>query len=689
MFINQVMVRRTADMGRQCGVTSPCRRAQLDDQGHPLLVGGDAERQPLLKTCAGINTLRCVVGRAITHPLHHHAVCGVLHHRLGANVGRGLDHGRFDEHACAVTLARGQSDECRERGMHARIRVARSARDERGILGVSRDRRHGHLLHGLREADALTPRAAQAKGGHTREDHARVDLAYRRGIETPLLHHARREVLRDDISPFDELHAQCAAGGNRHLERDAQLVGVRGSEHVAPLPPLLAPVHRAGEAHAVGMARAFDVDDLGPQQRQQVSRRRPRPPGGEIEHPKTVEGQPAAISTGRRGHRCRAGMHAIAVGIERRRRLRPRGRGVIDAVRATWLTKACRVLDEHTPRCEVLVGQQARAVAHGGDRNAQRTREIDDLVDGVLEHPSRNDAGPISATLATTERRELGIVDEIGALDHDEEVLKHLRRVRVEADVAVFGLFDRRRLESTRRTKQLRPTSEMMRQIGKRRRGDRHHLGHRQVDVLAYARASRPQHCGQRSRRAVGTGQILGDAATGIHGRLGRPTAVENRATFGLNRELGRDPPRVRAGQPERRQRKHHQMWVLRAQSCHIKAHRSEILTNQVGSGEQCTHVCIAGCADHRQLACVQVAEHCTVIAAEIDVDRMQLSCWVATGRFDLDDLGAGVHEQLRRVRSGDVGGEVDHPEVRKSVHVTFRFSGHTAESGCCPPSDR
>ena len=69
----------------------------------------------------------------------------------------------------------------------------------------------------------------------------------------------------------------------------------------------------------------------------------------------------------------------------------------------------------------------------------------------------------------TAERREVGVVEQVGPLDHEQEALEHLRGVRVEADETVLGLLDRRRLEATGRRGERRTAAEVVRQVGERR----------------------------------------------------------------------------------------------------------------------------------------------------------------------------------------------------------------------------
>ena len=261
-----------ADGGRELGVSRPCRRTEVRDERTPLLVGLDAEREPLLEALSRVHPLRRGERRAIAHPRHRSAVRGVLDHGLRAHVQRGLDHGRLDENTSIRLLALRERDEHRERAVHAGVRIAWAPRDQRRILGIAGDRCHGHLLHGLREADPLAPGPAEPERRHPCVHDVRVDRTHRRLVEAPVLHDARGKVLGDHVGPLHQLDAKRASFGLRDVERYAELVGVGRREHVAPLPPLLVPEHVTRHAHAIGMRRALDVDHLGPHEREEVRR---------------------------------------------------------------------------------------------------------------------------------------------------------------------------------------------------------------------------------------------------------------------------------------------------------------------------------------------------------------------------------------------------------------------------------
>ena len=75
------------------------------------------------------------------------------------------------------------------------------ALDARLVVGVAGDpRQPGDLLHRLREAHVVAPRARQPERRHPHEDAARVDRADLLPLEPEVAEHARREVLEDRVA---------------------------------------------------------------------------------------------------------------------------------------------------------------------------------------------------------------------------------------------------------------------------------------------------------------------------------------------------------------------------------------------------------------------------------------------------------------------------------------------------------
>ena len=104
------------------------------------------------------------------------------------DVERGLEHGRpRPGEPVAGPLARLEGDERADRRVHAAVRVARAPLDARLVVGVAGDPgQAGHLLHGLREAGPVAPRAVEAERGHAHQHRPRVGRVDRVPAEVEL-----------------------------------------------------------------------------------------------------------------------------------------------------------------------------------------------------------------------------------------------------------------------------------------------------------------------------------------------------------------------------------------------------------------------------------------------------------------------------------------------------------------------
>ena len=227
------------------------------------------------------------------------AVRGPLDDRLGRDVERGLEHGRLDQRADAGAVAQLEGDERADHRVHAAVRVARTALDAGLVVDVTGEPgQPGHLLHGLREAGPVAPRAVEAERGHAHQHRARVGRVDDVPTETELLEHPRREVLDHDVALL-----RSGAGRGRDPRARARsrvrsrLLVFEVWKKRAVLPPLVV-IHAdaAGVAHAVGPGDRLDVDDVGAERGEHRRRRRSRPPGGEVDH----LDRPASGSSGAR-----------------------------------------------------------------------------------------------------------------------------------------------------------------------------------------------------------------------------------------------------------------------------------------------------------------------------------------------------------------------------------------------------
>ena len=115
--------------------------------------------------------------------------------------------------------------------------------------------------------------------------------------EIELLDHARRVVLDDEVGLLDQAQREVASLGAQEVEGEVALVGVRGVEERAVLPPVVAVgADAAGVAHAVGPGDRLHVDDVGTERGEHRRGRRSRPPRGEVEDPDPLR---AGVRAGR------------------------------------------------------------------------------------------------------------------------------------------------------------------------------------------------------------------------------------------------------------------------------------------------------------------------------------------------------------------------------------------------------
>ncbi len=90
---------------------------------------------------------------------------------------------------------------------------------------------------------------------------------------------------------------------------------------------------------------------------------------------------------------------------------------------------------------------------------------------------------------------------------------------------------------------------------------------------------------------------------------------------------------------------------------------------DEIGAGDQVGDLGVVGAADHRALAVMEEPEQGAVVVAEIGPGRRPPAHGIALGRLDLDHIGAGVAEQLGRVRPRDLCGEIEYSDVGQTAH--------------------
>ena len=259
------------------------------------------------------------------------------------------------------------------------------------------------------------------------------------------------------------------------------------------------PGARAGGAHAVDAADRLDVDHVGAERGERAGRDRTRPPRGEVEHPHA--GQRQLVGTDRRS-RAAPGVRFDRAGVlaEARRRARQRRVLVVHAPRATRHLERCRrVVDEHVAGDEVVALEDVLAAVHRRDGDAQLAGQ---------RARSRRSCGAASRRGRCRSTRPSPSGGRVWLLHgspsmrsgrsmSSEEAVELLAAVGAEADVAVEGRLDRRRLDRAPRADDRR-VADAARACSRRScsrrwsspRRSRSRCGHR---ARSAARAGRPR----------------------------------------------------------------------------------------------------------------------------------------------------------------------------------------------------
>ena len=182
--------------------------------------------------------------------------------------------------------------------MHAGQRIARPARDDRRPVGEARHPRETRdLLHRLREAGPLAPRAIEAEGGHAYQHQAWVLAREVLVAETEVVEDPGGEVLDHGVRLRDQHLREREPARPGEIERDAALAGVDAVIHRRPLPPAVGGrLLRARETDAVRALDRLDLDDIGAEDGEEVAHERARPEHREVEHAKPGERQGAAVA---------------------------------------------------------------------------------------------------------------------------------------------------------------------------------------------------------------------------------------------------------------------------------------------------------------------------------------------------------------------------------------------------------
>ena len=280
---------------------------------------------------------------------------------------------------------------------------------------------------------------------------------------------------------------------------------------------------------------------------------------------------------------------AAVVGAQRRRpgSGRPR-RDRVAAIRHPRGDHARLRFDEHAPLHEVVDGRQRRRGGYGGHRNPERHREIDDLPRAAGQRPFGDHADELVAALDPAgERRQLRILDQVGTIDHHQEILELLCRDGAEADQPVGGGDDRWQLKTALLDKGIRAqhAGGHGRQAAHR---DHHRLVDRDVDDLAAAAPGGVPGGGGGDRGGVRAGQPLAEPAARLDRFVVRPAPAGGRTAQCLQDEFvcGDVVVDVGARQPERRHRHDHRRRAGVRRDVRQRPTVGQVGEHDVGSGQ-------------------------------------------------------------------------------------------------------
>ena len=174
------------------------------------------------------------------------------------------------------------------------------------------------------------------------------------------------------------------------VDGQALLVRVERGEDRAPLPvPVLGLGDTTDEAGPVGTGGGLEVDDLGAEERQHVTREGPGPERRHVEDPEALEGQLARAAVRRGPHRLRRRRRLVSVqlaqagcrfGRPQTRRTRT-GRAGAGWRAVPGIGHECPALGEVRPRRGI------RSVRNGCVGDPEGRRLFQHLLDGALRDP--------------------------------------------------------------------------------------------------------------------------------------------------------------------------------------------------------------------------------------------------------------------------------------------------------------
>ncbi len=274
---------------------------------------------------------------------------------------------------------------------------------------------------------AVAHRPGESVSGHRDHHDPRVAGAQGLEIDAEVAHHARAEVLDDQVAPFGKGEEGVASARRRQVDGDALLVPVEFVEEAVAVPVLGGAAIRAERAAAAGV---FDLDHLGAEVREHARRHRPGPDAREVEHADARERRAHAPGWRRGGYAagCRERLEHRLVSAEDRGSdgLVPAAADAEGQPGQLQRTPA-RVLGgtPELPRLELLVAQHFVDFEDGRAGDAERLALLDHLIARAGGEPRRD--GGIERREVLRECGKGGkarVADELGVLGKQEELLE-------------------------------------------------------------------------------------------------------------------------------------------------------------------------------------------------------------------------------------------------------------------------
>jgi hypothetical protein len=247
------------------------------------------------------------------------------------------------------------------------------------------------------------------------------------------------------------------------------------------------------------------------------------------------------------------------------------------------------------------------------------------------------------------------VFSQVRPPDHQQKVGELLTRVRTEADIAIGGRLDRRRLDRLSREGRIRrivgaPVHQPIHRVAVVRTREVDRLEDRQIHMLTLPAGTRPQDGRQTCNRAERPRYPFANPPARLKGRSPNQSAHGDRPPLGLKRELRGEPIGPGSRQAVGCNRKHDECRMATAKSGDVESFagvrfKTMSLDHQIGLGEQRLDVRVGCGADYGLLACIQELEECGIVAAEVCIRRRPSSQRITRRRLDLDDRRAGVCE--------------------------------------------